>query len=183
MKRQIFLILIIGILTGISRSAWSQDWVAYYAVWSGSSQGNNASATATFDLNVSAVTTALSTDSQLYGSLDGYITNLTMTVTDANKGNGTFTASDFRGFLISFFGPMDFNSELVSQPNFWEFGLDSSNGAPDGEYSPVNTLVTYDGITGNRLQLISITPVPEPSSFMLAVSGGLSGFHFLRRRK
>ncbi|MGH7942198.1 MAG: hypothetical protein ACREFR_14115, partial [Limisphaerales bacterium] len=78
-------------------SACADDIQPFTASWSGASFSDGATATATFDLDITAVSDILFDNSggSFGSSLDGYISDLSLTVSGASVGDGTFTTSDF----------------------------------------------------------------------------------------
>jgi hypothetical protein len=148
--------------------------------WTGS---GSAQATSSFTLDITALQTALDSGGGIYdGALTGYISDLTLTVTGASTGNGTFTTSDFSSFVFNTSGTVDLTGDWATDPNIQDFNLFSSNpSAPTG--SSEKTLST-DGFGGDILTLssTSASPVPEPGTFALAGLGGLAGFFSLKRR-
>ena len=163
-------------------SAYADAFQTFTADWSGTSYANVASAVATFTLDVTAMDAALNnnTGGTYFGVLNGYISGLSMTVTGASSGNGTFTTSDFSDFYIQTSGPINFSSELGAQPNFGDFNFFSTDGAPDG--TATKTLTTAND-SGDSMLLGSVTPAPEPSTLALSGLGTLSGLFLLRRQK
>jgi len=163
-------------------AAGADDFQSYTADWSGATFDNGATAVATFDLDVTAMEATLGNNTGGYyaGGLDGYISDLSLTVTGASSGNGTFTTSDFGSFTIETDGPMDFSSDLAPQSNLGDFNFFGSSPAPDGT---TRETLSSDGGDGEDIQLMSITPAPEPSTLALAGLGTVAGLIFLGRRK
>jgi hypothetical protein len=166
----------------LTTAAYADDIESFTADWSGTPFSDSASATATFDLDITAIDAALNNNTGGFynGALDGYISDLSMTVTGASSGNGTFTTSDFNEFYFTTGGPIDFGSDWVPQPNLEDFNLFSSDNAPLGVEEEV--LATDSG-DGDIMQLTSVTPAPEPSTLELAGLGALSSLFLFRRRK
>ncbi len=158
--------------------------------YSGAPNGNSAVGTGTVTLDESLI----NNPGINFQRGSNFITALTLTISGATSGNGTFTLSDFDGSASSVSGggyrlslepgPVDFSQELVGQSNFGDFNLFGNNGsgAPRG-ISP-KTIATAEG-GGNPLALTSFRPaaVPEPGSLALLTGLSLAGAAFLRRRK
>lgn len=107
------------------------------------------------------------------------VVSLTLTITGASSGNGTFTASDFGSWYFMSGSTLDVNSDLKAQ-SLADFNLfANSPGAPTGSsqfvLSPSGTMFSDD------LNLVSFAPVPEPSAVAWTAAGGLIGFACVRR--
>ncbi len=129
------------------------------------------------------------------------IFDLTLTVSGAGAGDGTFGLADFRNIIFDFPSTLDFNRELVGQP--------LSTGLRFGDYDPsgagLSGSFTLCGNGGNApecdfyfdihtggdralagphygLQIASISPVPEPATAMTTLIGlGVVGWRARRR--
>ncbi|HEY9695914.1 MAG TPA: PTPA-CTERM sorting domain-containing protein [Trichocoleus sp.] len=79
--------------------------------WSGQPLGNKAEATGFIDFDPTQI-------GNPGGSYNLVVDDFSITITGANKGNGTFTLSDFDsfGFFTPPNSPLDFTKELVGQP-------------------------------------------------------------------
>ena len=201
MKRLTNLMLLVavaGALLGVAGPV--QASTVFEATWSGAALGN----TATADALLTIDTTMLGNPSngQEVYPVPGPISAISMTVTGASSGNGTFVTGDFASmYWNTGGGVLDFTHELVGQsiPNgtgTWatdhsgnggDFNLFSSNDvAPNGTF--YFELTTADGF-GDTMYLTSLAPlssVPEPSSLVLGVSGSLIALSvgcFRRRRR
>ena len=109
------------------------------------------------------------------------ISGLTLTVSGAGTGNGTFTDSDFR--YVSLMGEVLIpTQDLVSQPGFYVFTLRSwYSSAPDA----AGAYTLQVGDDGQILTLTSFAPsaaVPEPSQYAMMAGLGLVGFGVWRRK-
>jgi hypothetical protein len=130
-----------------------------------------------------------------------FATALSITISGASSGNGTFTLSDFDTVLINEGGlGLNFNQQLVGQPttgNPWgtpdgasgDFNLFNRTGiggtAPDGTFD--FTLTTNAG-AGDPMLLTSFvlatSVVPEPSGIaLISIGMGLTAIAVRRRRR
>ena len=166
--------------------------VEYFNVsWSGLPNGNTASATALIGIDTSAIPNPGSYSNA--NTVPSWFQSITLKITGASVGNGTFTLSDFSGVSWNTNGgTLDFNMQLVGQPTSgapWgttpgspgsgDFNLFSSSGpAPSG--TQFFELTTNAGF-GDTMNLVSFAPVPEPGTYAL-LAAGCAGFLLLRRR-
>jgi hypothetical protein len=131
-----------------------------------------------------------------------FVSALSITISGASSGNGTFGLADFDTVLLWTNGvTLDFTKELIGQPTAVDpFGTPSSNG---GDFNLFNrtqstSLTAPDGVfffqlganagTGDSMLLTSFRPagaaVPEPTSIaLLATSLGLTGIAVRRFRR
>ena len=171
--------------------------ITFDLAWSGVSYGNSASAVGTISLDDSLLPNP-SVSFTFIQPLSPTVTALSITVSGAASGNGTFNMSDF-GMLIWGTGgaTLDLNSQLVGQNtlgNPWgtpdgvsgEFNFFSSNfsGAPTAAF--LFTLQTNNG-NGDLMLLTSFSPqtagVPEPTSIAIfGIGAGLMSLVSNRRR-
>lgn len=168
--------------------------ITFDVQWSGSSFGNNASATGfiTFD---DAVLPEVGVQNVL-GLPNAAIIDLGITISGSIGGNGSFGISDFGSFFFWTPSPLDLSTELIGQnlTNGCTFGTSqgpcgnglggdfnlfgSTAGAPIGTYF---FQLTTAG--GDNMLVTSMTPsIPEPAS--LALLGiGLFGLGVMRRKQ
>ena len=166
----------------------------FYITYSGASSSNTATAFGTITLQ----------DPPNPGSSSDFskVTSLTLTVSGASSGNGTFTKSDFTGWSWSTNGAtLNLDAELVGQStpglpwgtqNFgggagdFQLFAASGSGAPNGTW--LFQLTTSEG-NGNLMFLTSMSPnsssVPEPGQVAasLLLLAGIGGYVFGKRRK
>jgi hypothetical protein len=161
--------------------------------WSGDAFGN--SATATGLITVDSTLPGLGFTSVFLPSAD--VTALSITITGASSGNGTFGYSDFNEIYFWSPTPLDLTQELIGQPvsGGTDFFGDSDNGLGgdfnifgNGGAAPLGTfyfqLTTDDGFGDTMLvtSMLPVSTVPEPAAWtmMLVGLGALGGA--LRRR-
>jgi hypothetical protein len=165
---------------------------AFDLAWSGASFGNDAVATGRITID----TDSINRDYVTIGFPDARVSSLSLTISGANRGNGTFDASDFIFMAVWAPTALDFSRELVGQANagggHWgattsrdgDFNLFANNAAaPEGTW--YFTLTTADG-AGDHMALTSMTPataVPEAQGVSMMLAGlGLVGFAARRRK-
>jgi len=151
--------------------------ITFDLLWDGSSFGNTASAFGSITLD----RTTLPESGTSLGTLADFgVTALSITVSNASTGNGTFGITAFTRLIWAVNGPLDFDMDLVGQPNFRYFAPFSApiTGAPSG----FRESVIFTGgslIDTDYLDLTSVsvatpeTPVPVPATLALFGLGGL----------
>jgi len=179
-------LLLAGLLL-VTGAAYADVYKTYSLAWSGASFGNNATATGLMTLDLTTLPNPSGFETNIYND----ITSLTVTVSGASSGNGTFTKADLPTLVHWWTAGVKLNllKELVGQPttgNPW--------GTPDsisGDFNfffsppgPVGTnffTMTTNFEAGDQILLTSFSPV-EPGSVLLFGTGiaGLAGV--LRRR-
>lgn len=147
--------------------AANADAAIYNLQWSGSSFGNTAVATGTIDLNVNMMPNPVS---EFGNTIPAWVNSISVTISGASSGNGTFTTADFESIAFSSASfTLNLNAELVGQNgglftgfngDFNLFGDSNSPTAPTG--SMPNILRT-NFISGDMMQLISFSPGSGPS--------------------
>jgi hypothetical protein len=125
--------------------------------------------------------------------LPNWLTDLSLTVSGASSGNGTFALSDFTGMFWSTPVALDLSHELVGQPTPYgpwgtevPFGFNGSLVFLSTSAAPSDWIfftMRTDGGTEDLILLTSAAPagVPEPRSYTLIGSGVLLSILFLRR--
>jgi hypothetical protein len=169
----------------------------FLVTWSGASQGNSATAIGYITIDDAALPAAgqTLTDGLTFASTSA-VTDLSITVSGASSGNGTFGLSDFSQFVFYAPSTLDYSQELIGQllttgyafgstPETGEGGdfnlLAASSNAPSENW--YFTLITDSGY-GDAIQVVSIVAVPEPSNYAMLLAGlGLIGSVSLRRKR
>ena len=121
---------------------------------------------------------------------------LSLTVSGASAGNGTFGLSDFQGFAWWSAGAsFNFSQNLVGQPtngNPWgtpdgqsgDFNFFNASGSPTAPDGQTYFTLYADGGGADAMQLVSLQeadPAPEPATFGL-IGVGLGAMALWRRR-
>ncbi len=193
MKKTIALLALIAGFVSLPGTARAAIHV-FYITYSGASSSNTATAFGTITLQ----------DPPNPGSSSDFskVTSLTLTVSGASSGNGTFTKSDFIGWNWATNGAtLDLDAELVGQStpdlpwgtqNFgggagdFQLFATAESGAPNGTW--LFQLTTSAG-SGDLMVLTSMSPtsssVPEPGQVAasLLLLAGIGGYLWLKRRK
>jgi hypothetical protein len=165
--------LVFGLVLGITGRAEALPITTFQLAWSGASLGNGATATAIMEIDEALLPNPGAPGFML---TPAFITSVTLTVSGASAGNGTFTLADFVALRWDTEGgTLDLNTELVGQATAgqpWGTTFDTLAGDfnlfGDG-VSPAPVGTTYftlsaNGGAGDPMRLISFRPVPEPVS-------------------
>jgi hypothetical protein len=187
--------LLLVTLLALAASAYADVFQTYNLTWSGVPFDNNASATGQITIDLTTLPNPSGGTYDMYND----IVSLTVTVTGASSGNGTWSRSDLAP--LSNLGTytywdtggatLDLHKELVGQPttgNPWgtpdglsgDFNLFFTNGGPIGTF--YFTMTTAGG-NGDSLALTSFAPaVPEPGTLALMGSGAMLLAGTIRRK-
>jgi len=193
MKFRLFVLglLLFDALMLVPAASADDVYQTYNLAWSGAYYSNSASATGQITLDL---TTLPNPNYNNIQRITSDITSLTVTVTGATIGNGTWTLAslnDDRWWTDG--ATLDMRTELVGQPtpnNPWgtpdlnsgDFNLWFNNGGPGG--ANAFTLAAASG-GGNKMLLTEFDPVtatPEPCSFIF-LGSGLAALAGMARRK
>ncbi len=190
MKKFVFSLVIATTLA----LAQAQAAVEFFNVtWSGATNGNTASAFAIMGIDTAAIPNAGSYIER--NQMPAWLDSVTLTITGATTGNGTFTLADFEGiYWNTSTGVLDFSQELVGQVvggQPWGFDGISSNGdfnlfpAAGSSTAPRGVgpfMLAADGGGGDAMRLTSFAPVPEPQTYALFAAGVVAVLLFRRRK-
>lgn len=183
------LTLVVAFLVcAVSPQAWGSQIINLQ--WSGVSFGNAATATGWMTVDAAAIPNP---GSNIDAGLPSWLTGLSITVSGASSGNGTFTLTDFSDMAWDTAGgTLNLNTQMIGQPtasapwgttydglggdlNFFAF----TPGAPDG--TMFFTLTTDQGV-GDSMVLTSAGAVPEPATCSLLATSLLALLALKRKR-
>jgi hypothetical protein len=182
-------------LVAFALSAYADVYQTYNLMWSGAPFSNNATATGQIVLDLTTLPNPGGPAYDMYNDIQ----SLTLTVTGASSGNGTWTKADLAPisnlntytYWDTGGATLNMQQELVGQPttgNPWgtpdglsgDFNLFFTNGGPLGTF--YFTLTTSGGL-GDSMLLESVAPaVPEPGTLALAGSGVILLAGTIRRK-
>jgi MYXO-CTERM domain-containing protein len=181
---------------GATTSA-SAAYTVFNITYSGASFGNSAVATGQVTLDTALLNNPGITMFYPISLGATGVSGLSLTVSGASVGNGTFGLTDYEELSFSTGGvTLDFNSELVGQGGGWgdtdgDFSLFPNSvgmtaGAPFGTGPRTLTtggMMAMMNDNGDKMRLTSFAPaaVPEPSRALLGALGFLG--LVLRRRR
>jgi hypothetical protein len=180
-RTQSILLTSLCLLFGAVSSA-SAAVTVFDIAYSGVSFGNSAVATG----QISIDTDPLPNPGSGFQLLSPIVTALSLTVSGATSGNGTFGLADFGNGWVWDTGGVTLNlaTQLVGQSG-WGLGgigdfnlFGSTSAAPNGS-SPF--ILATNNLAGDLMQLTSFAAVPEPSRALLGALGILG--LLLRRRR
>lgn len=193
MKKTITLLALVAGFISFPGTARAALYI-YNITYSGASYRNNATAFGTITLE--------NPPNPGFSSDFSKVISLTLTVSGASSGNGTFTKSDFTGWSWNTNGgTLDLDAQLIGQStNDLPWGTDESEGgagdfqliAAAGSGAPNGTWffqqLTSEG-NGDFMFLTSMSPdslaAPEPGQVAasLLLLAGIGGYVWLKRRK
>jgi hypothetical protein len=198
-----FSLVFIGMF-GVAHSAKADISQTYDLAWSGA--GNNATATGTITLDLSAINNPGTTGGVNEQSVNPFVTAFTITISGASSGNGTFGFSDFNGsgtfggFLLSTHGgTLDLSQQLIGQPTPggpWgsthdsltgDFNIFTNGTDPNAPLALGPFQLKTDNGAEDAMDLTSFAPVPstvpEPSSVILLATSVLLAAALVTRKR
>jgi hypothetical protein len=197
-KRVSVCLLAFVLLISGARNAAAVNIQLFDLDWSGAAEfANTAVATGQIGLDLDLIPNPGTVG---FSTLPPYVTSLTVTISGASSGNGTFGLADFSNWYFDTGGAtLDFSQELVGQstpggpwagvtdPGAGDFNLfGATPGAPNGSW--YFTLTTNNGqgdsmgLTSFRPADLEVEPVPEPGTWAL-LGTGIVAFAVKRYRR
>jgi hypothetical protein len=169
-------------------SALADVFQTYNLAWSGAFLGNNASASGEVTLDLTTLMNPTPAGG-LGVDIASDITNLTITVTGASAGNGSFTKSDLCGcsalgtstFWNTNGATVNMQGDILAQLTVddGDFNLFFASPGPQGSQE---LTLTTNGLSGDPMEMTRFTPavssgapVPEPATWVM-MSLGFAGF-------
>ena len=186
----VFGLLLFGLMMLVPAASADDVYQTYNLAWSGASFENGASATGQITLDLTTLPNPISGNVNISGDIQ----SLSVTVTGAGSGDGTWTLADlYDTYWWTGSDALNMGTELVGQPttgNPWgtsdgssgDFNLWFDNGGPNGYF---NFDLATAGEGGDQMLLTEFDPVsdtPEPGSFIL-LGSGLAALAGMARRK
>lgn len=178
-----------ALLAGSALAATSASATRLHIVWSGASYGNSATATGDLDF----LYDHMINDTGHYPIDDWNLLDVSITITGAAQGNGTYGRDDFSYYVLNFPIGLNYDRELIGQNvgHGYHFGDNSPYGGAfllfGNPLSPVSPFVAW-APSGEKLRVVSmqygdVISVPEPASWAMMIGGfGMVGAA-MRRRK
>jgi len=166
----------------------------YDLAWSGSFLGNSANASGDITLDLTTLmnpTVPGGLEGTGYYDIVSDITSLTVTVTGASAGNGTYALSDLcacsslRSFTIwnTEGNTVNMKGDVLTQLNAdgGDFNLFFS---PPGPQGSAELTLTTNALSGDPMTMTGFAPVPEPATWVM-MGLGFAGLAFagLRARR
>jgi len=196
----VFWVGLLGLIS-MSVSAAPNTTSSFYIDWSGASYNNSAKAHAMLTVNTAEGSKFTGFADNAWLAPDVDVTDFTITISDAESGNGTFGLSEFDFFMwntsVTEAWPLDLSREVFGQNTTGgAWGSDHSSDALTGDFNlfaiESSLAPTSDGGAfriatnagyGDRLNLTSFRPVPIPAAFWLFGSTmlGFAGVNYGRR--
>jgi hypothetical protein len=189
MKTKNILTLIVA--AGLTSFAANANAVTTFNIrYSGASFGNNASAVGTVTLDETQLSQQFN-----FSGFGTAVLGLSLTVSGASSGNGTFTFSDFSSWRWDTNGTtLDYSKELVGQTlqgghifgtsdAYSDFNVFANNSS--APFGVSHFVLATQGVMGmyEPLKMTSMSTVPEPSTYGLIGLGALGVAFAARRRK
>lgn len=180
-------------LTAALFAAGAAQATEYKVLWSGQSFGNSATGVGFIDIDTSVVPDV---GFQGFHALpDSAFQILSVTISGASSGNGTFGASDFSSYYFATPIALNYSKELIGQDVGGGCTYGTSTGpCGNGSSGDFNLFGAVAGAPlgvwyfdlqtagGDQMLVTSISPAPEPVTLAL-FGAGLAGYAATRRRK
>ena len=191
MYRAVFKVVFVALSLSLAVSSLaSASVVTEYFAYSGAQFGNNATATGYITIDTGYNFQPGLNAINMQG---GAVTDLSMTITGATGGNGTFSTQFFTTWFFDMNSGLDLTKSFIGQtvtsgawgPNYingvnhsvGDFNFMNKFGAAPGPITPF--VLATDGGAGDKMLLTALGPaaVPEPSTYiLLTIALGAVGF-------
>lgn len=160
----------LGLWLTCTSSVQAQNFQTFTMEWSGAGFGNAATGMGTITMDISA----LSGPQPGIQPMAPNISDLSITISGAIAGNGTFTLADFGpSWYFSIGGAgADFTQELIGQANVLGITFFNAIGSPSAPSAPGAFLLGANGGMGDIISLISFAPSTNAAQ-LSAVNTGL----------